>query len=197
MPQHLKPNSDITVTDLVPWREGVLTTPCWDRLNDSPFPIVDGETFGYSDMVAVNLPLSVNNILGLSPGLTPGRRSGYPDNSPAESGHILRVNSSSSTTIYVQFELREGSTVIATTSSLSQGVGDGLKTFEYYLTVSEANSITDYTNLRFVIKDPGGNGPYVVNPSDPPYQQFPYFLESVELEIPTTARRRTSDATYL
>lgn len=197
MPQYLKPNSDITITDLVPWRNGVNTSPCWDRLNDNPFPIVNGEIFGYSDFVGVNTPLSVNNILGLTPGIEPFTRTGYPDSSPAESGHVLRVNCSSSVTIYIQFELRQGSTVISTSSTKTIDPGSGLFTSEHYLSVAEAAAITDYSDLRFVIKDPGGNGPYVVNPDDPPYVQFPYFIESVELEIPSPSRRRVANTTYL
>ena len=196
--QFLRPNRDITISSMQGFVDGVETPPIWDRLNDNPFPLESG-SYGFTDFVGVTLPMASNMIIGLSPGQEPFAREGYPDGSSYESGHVLRIHSSTDVVIYLQYQLMEGSRVIASTGTLSPTLGTRPTPdlYEFVLTPAQAKDIRSYADLRFVLVDPGGNSPFFSAPGDPMWAQFVYTIESIEMEIPREARRRTSEAVYL
>lgn len=197
--QILKPSYNILVTGATAYVNSIATPPVWARLNDNPFPIAGGGAFGNSDFVGVNLPMTNDIVVGLSPAHEPFARSDYPDGSSYESGHVVRISISTDIVIYLQYQLREGSTVIATTGTLSPATGTRPtpSTYEMVLTPAEARKIKSYASLSVALVDPGGNSLFFADPMAPVYAQFPYTIESIEMEIPREARRRTSEAVYL
>jgi len=127
------PDADISnVGNWSDFRLGNQDTELWDELNEEP-PDNDGTA-----VVSIGNPTTGDTFeVNLED---------CPD--PLKSdGHIVRFTAKgSSSNVKVRAELRQGVTLIATTPQFS--MSQSYQTFSYNLSEIEADSITDYTDLR-------------------------------------------------
>lgn len=131
MSQFIRPTSDISTGS---WA----TTPLWSKLDDN------------SDADYVTSDVVVGDSFRV--------HLGNPDDPLVSTGHIIRARwrRASGTTAGAKLRLYQGSTLIATLTNSS--LGGSFATSSLTLTGAQADSITDYTDLRLDVEFYTGTG---------------------------------------